>query len=135
MAYRETTARLPSPPAHNKRRSVNEDAKDAGDAWLKAFDLPTAPAPGVKDLKGRVVKLCSFPEQDNEAVRFFFPRRSVPFLNDMVKSIRVAVQRRGGKIQRVIITPQDYALYLQRTGQSDTDALRFQFATLLPHVE
>lgn len=112
-----------------------ENAKEAAAAWLEAFKLPPAPAPGVKDLKGRVILLCSFPEQNSDDVRFFFPKRTVPFLNDMVKCIRVAVQKRGAKIQRVVITPADYARWLDATAEKDTEALRYKFATLLPHVE
>ncbi len=110
-----------------------EDAKEAAAKWFAAFKLPP-PVPGQKDLTGRVVRICSFPEQDSESVRFFFPRRSVPFLNDMIKCIRVAVQRRGAKIERIVITPEDYARWIDKTGAVDTEALRYQFATLLPHV-
>ncbi len=112
-----------------------EDAKEAAAKWLASFKLPNPPAEGGKDLRGRVVRLCSFPDQDSATIRFFFPKRTVPFQNTMAKAMRVTLQKRGAKIQRIVITPEDYARWIQETGAEDTEALRYQFATLLPHVE
>lgn len=111
-----------------------EDAKAAAAVWLKAFKLPNPPAEGGKDLRGRVVRICSFPDQDKATVQFFFPKRSVPFQNEMVKTLRTSLRKRGAKFERIVITPEDYARWIQKTGAEDTEVLRYSFATLLPHV-
>ena len=127
--------RLHPPRPPTKAARVLENAQEAAAKWLAAFELPPAPAPGVKDLRGRAVRLCSFPDQSQADVHFFFPKRSVPFLNDMIKAVRVHIQKRGGKLARIVITPEDYARWIEKAGAADTEALRYQFATLLPHVE
>ncbi len=70
-----------------------EHAKQAAEKWLAAFELPSQPTTGEKDLAERIVRLCSFPDEDKDTIRFFFPRRTVLFLNDMNNCIHVAARK------------------------------------------
>lgn len=60
-----------------------EGIPEAAAAWLREFELPPAPAAGGKDLQGHVVRLYSV--RDEETLRFFFPLRSMPFSDAMIK--------------------------------------------------
>lgn len=109
-----------------------EEVPAAAEKWLAAFGLPEPSASGVKDLKGQRVRLCA--SQDDETLRFFFPKRSVPFSNRMIKAVRVMLQKRGAKIDRVDLNVEAYARWVDRQGLMDTEELRYEFASKLPQI-
>jgi hypothetical protein len=112
-------------------RVNKEDVDEAVAAWLPALGLPPQPAAGVKDLKGRSVRVAKF--TDEESIRFFFPRRTLPFQQRMVKALAVHLRKRGAKIESVQLTIEDYARWLDARGATtDTPELRYQFATEPP---
>jgi hypothetical protein len=98
--------------------------------WLPAVGLAPAPAAGVKDLRGRTIRVAKF--EDEEGVRFFFPRRSLVFHQNLVRALRVQLQRRGGKLESVRPSIEDYARWQDASGQPDSDQLRYRYASELP---
>jgi hypothetical protein len=108
---------------------VNEDVVEAAGHWLAAFELPGA-REGVKDLAGRTVVVSSL--TDEETVRFFFPRRSLLFHQGVVKKLTGALRKRGAKIERRPITPEDFVRWRSVGGHSDTPEQRFRFASVPP---
>lgn len=122
---------LKLPARRSKVRLVNkEDVNEAVAAWLPAVGLPPAPAAGVKDLKGRAIRVAKF--TDDETARFFFPRRSLEFQQRMVRVLTVHLRKRGAKIESVRPTVEDYARWQDAGGQPDSAELRYRFATELP---
>lgn len=103
---------------------------DAVEKWKPLLGIPPAPAAGVRDLTGRTVRVPKF--MDNDAVRFFFPRRTLAFHRAMVTQLRVQVQRRGAKIESVYISIEDYARWQDASGEPDSEGLRYRYATELP---
>lgn len=119
-----STARGSVPPVEK------EDIAAAVLAWLPAFGLPEAPAAGIKDLAGREIPLAKF--TDEETCRFFFPRRALVFQQRMQRELGLMLRRRGAKMLSVRITSEDYARWCEREGKTDSEALRFDFATRPP---
>lgn len=109
---------------------MNEDVEAAIKEWLPAFGPPVAPAVGVKDLKGRGIRIAKF--TDEETLRFFFPRRSLDFQQRMVKRVAKVFRERGAKILSVTLTPEIYTSWIGSRRLEDTPARRFQFATTPP---
>jgi hypothetical protein len=121
----------PSAGAHTFR-AVKEDIDSAVAAWLPAFGLPPE-QPGVKDLRGRVIALAKF--TDDETCRFFFPRRTVLFQQRMVRAIGRIFMRRGAKLSSVQLISEDYARWCDAHKKTDTPELRFHYATRPPTSE
>lgn len=107
-----------------------DEVPAAAERWLALFGLPVPPPAGGKDLRGQRVRLCA--SQDDETMRFFFPRRSIPFSNRMIKEVAATLRRRGAKIDRVDLNIEAYARWLDGLGKRDTEELRYEFATKLP---
>lgn len=109
---------------------VKEEVAAAVAEWLPAWGLPSAPAAGVKDLKGQGIRVAKF--TDPETCRFFFPRRTIPFQQRMTRTITTMLSRRGAKIISVPLTIEDYARWQQGQDTPDTPGLRYRFATRPP---
>lgn len=108
-----------------------EGIAEALEKWLAAFGLPPEPATGEKDLKGQTVRVSSFP--DEEALQFFFPKRTVPFHQTLVKKLTGRLRKRGATIERVPLTAEDFARWLDlRPGLVDSFSRRYEFATRPP---
>lgn len=108
-------------------RVSRDEVDQALAGWESALGLPAEPADGAKDLKGRTVRVAVF--EFEEDIRFFFPRRSVIFHQKMLRVLTRALRRRGAKIDRVTLTPEDYKLWCERTGTVDLPEVRYRFAS------
>lgn len=104
------------------------EIQQAFEAWLPVVGLSPAPAAGIKDLKGRAIPVAKF--TDEEMLRYFFPRRTLPFQQRLVKHLAVHIRKRGGKVESVALTPHDYACWLG--NRADTPETRYRFATEIP---
>lgn len=120
---------LPPSAGADTFRAVKEDIDSAVAAWLPAFGFAPEQT-GVKDLRGRVIALAKF--TDDETCRFFFPRRTVLFQQRMVRAIGRIFMRRGAKLSSVQLISEDYARWIERERKADTPELRFQYATRAP---
>lgn len=109
---------------------MKEEVVNAVAAWLPAFGLPSASQDAPKDLKGRSFRVARF--ADENAVRFFFPRRSLIFQQRMVKALTRQLRKRGAEIVNLRLTVEDYARWQQTQDRPDSAELRFHFATLPP---
>jgi hypothetical protein len=109
-----------------------DDVREALVGWQSALGLSADPGPGVKDLKGRSVRIVVF--DDEESTRFYFPRRSLLFHQMMVQVLTRALRRRGAKIDRVTLTAEDYARWCDRTGTEDLPEVRYRFASAPPEL-
>jgi len=107
-----------------------ETVESAVAAWLPSLGLPPQPAAGVKDLKGRGVRVAKF--TDEETLRFFFPRRTLPFEQHMVKALTAQLRRRGAKIESVPLTTKFFEQWCRETRAEDTPETRYRFATSPP---
>ncbi len=107
-----------------------EDVDEAVAKWLPQVGLPPAPEPGVKDLRGRSIRVAKF--TDDETARFFFPRRSLLFQQRMVRVLAVQLRKRGAKIESVQLTIEEYARWQDESGEPDSPELRYRYATELP---
>lgn len=106
---------------------MKDEVAEAVSQWIRSIGLPDAPAAGGKDLHGRGVPVVKFTDEDT--VKFFFPKRSIPFQRAMVKALNRILLRRGAHIVSVSITAEDYARWLEARRQPDSPALRYQFAS------
>lgn len=113
-----------------KSAAVNEAVASAVAAWLPAWELPPAPAPGIKDLKGESIRVAKF--VDEETCRFFFPRRKLLFQQRMTKVVTLGLRKRGARIVSVRLSVEDYARWQQQQTAADSPELRFRFATRPP---
>jgi hypothetical protein len=102
----------------------------AVEQWLSGFGLPPTPVPRTKDLAGKTVRVCS--SQDEDVIRFFFPRRSIPVSNNMIKEMVRLLRRRGATVERVQLSVEAYARWIDGRGLKDTEELRYEFASKLP---
>jgi hypothetical protein len=109
---------------------VNPDIEDAIAKWLPEFGLPPAPSAGEKDLRGHTIRMASFADED--ACRFFFPRRTLNFQRRMAKALLRKFASRGAKVRMVPVGAELYARWLDANGKADTPEVRFQFATRPP---
>lgn len=113
-------------------RRVIENAEAAAEKWLAEFGLPAPDPAHPKDLRGRLVKVCGF-GNDEESLRFFFPRRKIEFHQNVVKKVVRMLKKRGAEIRRPPVTPEDYARWLElQEDKTDTPSRRYDYATRFP---
>ena len=111
---------------------MKEDVDQAIVGWLPKFGLPRPSPSDPKDLRGQSIRVGKFDDEDT--VRFFFPRRTLTFHQRMVKKLVGTLRKRGAKIESVHLTIDDYTSWIAVTGERDTPQFRYQFATTPPEL-
>ena len=77
----------------------------------------------MKDLRGIGIPVAKF--DDQEALHFFFQRRSLVTHRAMIKVLVRLLRRRGAHIESVSVTAQDYARYCEKEGKPDAPDLHY----------
>ena len=97
-----------------------QNAKDAADDIIGRLRL----TPNDKDRKYQLVIF-----QNEEDCRFFYPRRALDWQRQVNTYTSRALRVRGIRVQRIAVTPADYAVWRQRFKvRPDTPELRRTFA-------
>jgi hypothetical protein len=97
-----------------------QNAKDAADDTISRLRL-------TPDDKGRKYQLVIF--ENDEDCRFFYPRRALQWQRQVNTYTSRALRGHGIRVQRIAVTPVDYAVWRQRLKVGpDTAELRRMFA-------
>lgn len=97
------------------------NAREAAEKWVLDHAIS-------EDLRGRTVYLVTF--HDEEACRFYYPRRALKFHQQITSAISRICRARRAKIQRVYLTVADWHLHAELASVADTPDERRKFADM-----